>query len=292
MAEFEREHGGLFRAMRAIKRQRTRAAGARTAEARPASPMGPSGVLHSLTNGMQTLTDAMADNIGSRLHTALPLRGIQKRGDGWHLQFDQGTVQTQSLVLACPAWISAPLLHDTDAAMALELAAIHSAPVAVVCMGFTETDVEPVARGFGFLVPGREHTPVLGTLFDTWIFPNRSHVGTVLFRTLLGGARHPEAVRADDSELLSASLETLRKLLGLVAQPMMTQVIRHTRGIPQYNIGHEERLQRLETLRAQHAGLWLTGNSYRGVAMNACIREAEDLAQTLCKPSTTRSDTL
>lgn len=291
MAELESNYGGLFRAMRALKQQKKHGGGSQPPadttpswhKRRPATPMGPSGVLHSFANGMQTLTDSMAHHLGSRLHIGSPLRGIHKMPAGWQLQFASGNVTAQSLVLSCPAWSSAPLLHDTDPDLALELAGIHSAPVVVVCTGFAETDVERVDRGFGFLIPGRENSPVLGTLFDTWVFPNRSRVGNVLFRTLLGGARHPEVLQANDADLIDASRESLKRLLGLDAPAQMTHVIRHARGIAQYNLGHGERLERIEERRLQHTGLWLTGNCYRGVAMNYCIREAESLAQSLCQ---------
>ena len=102
-----------------------------------------------------------------------------------------------------------------------------------------------------------------------------------LFRTLLGGARHPAILQQSDEELVRLSRETLRMLLGLETTPAMTHVVRHRRGIAQYTLGHAERLARVDARLQEHAGLWLSGASYRGVALNACVREAEELSQRL-----------
>jgi len=293
MEELERKYGGLFRAMQTIRKEKRQKNGSRgdgdpATKERPlwhtrrvAGGMGPTGTLHSFGNGMQTLTDAMVHHVGDRLHTQSPLRAIQKNATGWHLEFESGPVDAKRVVFACPAWTAAPLLHDTDADLALELAGIQSAPVVVVCMGFREADVEQVERGFGFLIPGREKSAVLGMLFDSWVFPNRSEVGTVLFRTLIGGARNPQAVQLSDEELITASRQAQQSLLGSSPEPTMTNIIRHPRGIPQYNLGHLERLQRITARVEQHSGLLLSGNCYHGVALNACIHEAESLAGQL-----------
>jgi oxygen-dependent protoporphyrinogen oxidase len=161
------------------------------------------------------------------------------------------------------------------------VASIPAAPVAVVCLGYAENDLRHVQRGFGFLVPGRESLPILGALFDSWVFPNRSGPGHVLVRAMTGGARDPGAVEESDESLTGRALSSLEPLLGLSAGPEMALVVRHPRGIPQYPVGHAETLSRIDAALARHPGLFLSGNSYRGIAMNACIKDAEALAERL-----------
>jgi oxygen-dependent protoporphyrinogen oxidase len=158
------------------------------------------------------------------------------------------------------------------------LAAIPSAPVAVVALGYRESDLAAVERGFGFLVPGRERMRILGTLYDTWVFPNRSPAGRVLWRAMIGGAREPDAVGLDDAPLVERALAAYDELLGLRAAPETTYVVRYPRGIPQYPVGHVRCLARLEELLGRHPGLYVSGNSYHGISMNSCIKEAETLA--------------
>ncbi len=98
---------------------------------------------------------------------------------------------------------------------------------------------------------------------------------------MIGGARDPEAVGEGDEQLVQRSRSTLLELLEVRAEPVMSYVVRHPHGIPQYNIGHAEILRRIDSRLESHANLHLCGNSYHGVAMNACIKEAEALAEEL-----------
>ena len=300
MRSFERDHGGLFRALLALGRERRRARreAAKASAAPHASgphtahpsdrgaggPMGPAGVLTSFAGGMETMVRTLADALGDTLRCASSIAQLERTADGWRIETTHGaSLECEQVVLACPAWKAAPLVRPIDGALADEVDAIPSAPVAVVCLGYDEADVAGVQPGFGFLVPGRERMGILGTLFDTWVFPNRSPKGRVLWRTMIGGARDPEAVDLDDAALLDRALAAFDKLLGLRAAPLMTYVVRYPRGIPQYPVGHPQRLARIETLLRHHPGLHLSGNSYHGISMNACIKEAEALAVRLAE---------
>jgi oxygen-dependent protoporphyrinogen oxidase len=282
MREMELHHGGLFKAMRAMRRERRRAPGPETRRGGAGGPMGPSGTLTSFSDGIETLVRALQSQLQARLHLASPVATLVHAQNRWRLGSTDGrTLEAERVVLASPAWKAAPLLQKLDPELGARVGSIPSAPVVVVCLGFTESDVQQLARGFGFLVPGRENLPILGTLFDTWVFPNRSQPGHVLFRTMIGGARDPGAVDAGDGELVDRALSTLQKLLGLRAQPEMIYVIRHPRGIPQYPVGHAVTLSQIDSALRRHPGLLLTGNSYRGISMNSCIKEAESVAELL-----------
>jgi len=270
----EREHGGLLRGMLALRKEKR---GGRAAA--HGSALGPAGVLTSFDTGMETLVQALAGVLGENLTCDTRLTRLERTASGWRLEFEQGAPLTaEQVVLACPAWVAAPLLHGLDADLAERVSAIPSAPVAVVCTGWAERDVARVERGFGFLVPGREQSPVLGTLFDSWAFPNRAPQGRVLWRTLLGGARAAAVLDLEDPALVNHTLRALEKWLGLRATPEMVRVVRHPRGIPQYPVGHAREVARIDARLERQPGLHLTGNCYRGIAMNACIQEAEALA--------------
>jgi oxygen-dependent protoporphyrinogen oxidase len=281
MRDMEQRYGGLFKAMRALRRER-RAAG----HAAGGGPMGPGGTLTSFTHGMEALVQALAARLGERLHLGAACEGLSRSASTWRLAVAGGAgVEAEQVVLASPAWHAATLLRDLDAELANTVAAIPSAPVAVVCMGFPAAALAHVERGFGFLVPGREKLPILGTLFDSWVFPNRAGDDRVLLRAMLGGARDPGAVEATDATLVERSLSALRQLIALRAEPDMVFVVRHARGIPQYPVGHADTLRRIDAALERHPGLHLTGNSYRGIAMNACIKEAEAVAERLAPPA-------
>jgi oxygen-dependent protoporphyrinogen oxidase len=98
---------------------------------------------------------------------------------------------------------------------------------------------------------------------------------------MIGGARDPDVVGWDDDALRAAVSEDLRRTMGVSAAPELVRIFRHRLGIPQYGVGHIDRLARIDSRLDRHRGLMVAGNSYRGVAMNSCIVEASQLASRL-----------
>jgi oxygen-dependent protoporphyrinogen oxidase len=200
-------------------------------------------------------------------------------------------IEAGNLVVAIPAWTAADLLRELDPLLATELAALGGAPLAVVALGFTEDDLGGAPPGFGFLVPGSEGFYTLGCLWDSSIFRRRAAPGQVLMRAMIGGARHPEVVDWDDEALLATVQRELGVTMDLVAQPRFVRIIRHRHGIAQYPPGHGARLARVDERLAAHPGLFLTGSSYRGVAVNRVIEDAQATARSVvaCLESTVGS---
>jgi oxygen-dependent protoporphyrinogen oxidase len=133
--------------------------------------------------------------------------------------------------------------------------------------------------GFGFLIPRGEARSVLGVLLPSNIFPGRAPDGHVLATVMLGGARDPSAVQGSDQSLIDAACSTLSSLAGVRGEPRFTLAIRHARAIPQYVLGHADRLAAIDERLRHHQGLFLAGNSYRGIAINACLAEAPSIAE-------------
>ena len=269
MRAMERDYGSLLGAMRAMKRAGKAGGG----------PMGPGGTLTSFRDGMETMVLALVQALGTRVALGHRLVSLRQQSGGWHLEFERGaSLECDRVVLASPAWHASGLVQPLDADLSRELDAIPSAPVVVVCVGWKAADVAGVTPGFGFLLPSRERFGILGTLFDSCVFPARAPQGQALWRTLLGGARDRGAIDLDDGTILDRVLRAYQKLLGLRATPDMIYIVRHARGIPQYPVGHVQRVHRIEEHTARLPGLTLSGNSYHGIAMNACIKESEALA--------------
>ncbi|MCZ6785754.1 MAG: protoporphyrinogen oxidase [Planctomycetota bacterium] len=232
----EAEHGSLIKGFKAKKRA------------------GPSGTLTSFEGGMEVLIRALAEWLDVRLEAQ-----VQKLDPG---EFDQ-------VICTVPATRAAALVDDE---LAVLLRQIPTAPVAVVATIFREPLDVPDA--FGFLAPHNQGLRILGTLYDSSIFPGRAPDGFRLFRTMVGGRRDPDAVALSDDELLHIVAEDLRRVWGVWPEPHAVRVIRHPVGIPQYEIGHGALLERIDAARPPW--LYLTGSSYRGVSVNACVKEALD----------------
>ena len=268
MWELEHEHGSLVRALIATRKTRKKddAAGA------------PAGRLTSFKGGMSDLIAGLQAALGDIVRTSTPALSLTRRPDGsWRLEIPGGSLDADAVVLAGPAAESAGLVRPLDAAMADELDGIRTAPLAVVCLGFDAAAAGPL-DGFGFLVPRSEGVRILGALWETSIYPDRAPQGKALMRVMIGGATDPAALDLDDEALLRTVREDLTQTMGLRAAPEFVKIIRHRRGIPQYVLGHAERMARLDGMAGRHGPLVLAGNSYRGVSINSCIAEADGLA--------------
>ncbi|OFW04748.1 MAG: protoporphyrinogen oxidase [Acidobacteria bacterium RIFCSPLOWO2_02_FULL_67_36] len=290
MWQMESDHGGLFRAMLATRRRR--AAAVRT------EGMGqPAGRLTSFTAGMRELIDGVAAAVGGALRVSTPVIGLRPgtsalafRSDlapsGFTVITPRRTRDADAVVLTGPSSDAAGLVRPFDSTLASVLADIETAPLAVVAMGFEAAglaaDRGPL-DGFGFLVPRCEGIRILGALWESSIYADRAPEGKALIRVMIGGARDPGVVDVDDDELVAIVRRELRQTMRLNVAPEFVRVIRHRRGIPQYTRGHVARLQRIDTLLQAHRGLFLAGNSYRGVSINSCVAEAGQIADNVLR---------
>jgi protoporphyrinogen/coproporphyrinogen III oxidase len=284
MYEMDAQYGSLFRAMLAKRRERRNGGG-----------MGaPAGRLTSFAGGMEDLIRAAAASLGSAVRTGVPVSALQIRhrngqcgprlvgARAFSLACGTHLVEADALVLAGPAYASADLLRECSPVAAALLAAIPTAPLAVVCLGYDEGALAAERGpldGFGFLVPRGEGPRILGALWETSIYPARAPRGKVLLRVMMGGATDLEAVDLTDGDLLSIVQTDLERTMGLRLVPEFVHIVRHWRGIPQYTMGHQARLERIEAALGTHRGLYLAGNSYRGVSINACIEDAPRIAK-------------
>ncbi|HEX9730262.1 MAG TPA: protoporphyrinogen oxidase [Gemmatimonadales bacterium] len=305
MAGMEREHGGLVRAM--LAKQRMRRAARRDAArrrgrgedvaqlTRPGGPAGPAGTLTSCAGGLDRFPTAAARMLGDRVRMNTPVTALERDGaGGWTMVTEAGeTVHADAVVLAVPAAVAAPLLEPLDGRLGRHVGAIRSASLAVVALGYDAATVGGAPDGFGFLVPRGEGPRILGCLWDSSLFPGRAPETRVLLRAMIGGAHDPAAVTLDDGTLVRIVREDLQTVMGISADPVLVRVYRHPGGIAQYATGHAARLAAIHERLTRLPGLSLTGSSYYGVSMNACIEHAvghaDRIVQWLAGDPTRRS---
>jgi len=247
---------------------------------RMAAAMGPTTVLTSMEGGLGGLGRALARALGERVWLGSPALSLQDRGGTWSVATPRGTLEAPRVVLAVPTFEAAKLLRPLDAELAEALDAFPYTGVAVVHLGF-RPPLAPDPEGFGFLVPSGERRDILGVLYASSAFPFRAPGGGTLLTVLLGGAHRPDLLARDDNALVAAARAELRALLGVEREPTLTEVFRWPRAIPQYEVGHARRLERVEALAARRPGLWLTGNAYRGAGVADCVRSAREMAARL-----------
>ncbi|MEO5358250.1 MAG: protoporphyrinogen oxidase [Nitrospirae bacterium YQR-1] len=234
---------------------------------------GPGGKLTSFDGGMESLIAALRDSLGNRIKTGVRVVSVDKTGDGYTVALgNTETVTAQRVVLATPAYATAEILRDFDSSMPKELSKIPYPSVMVMCMGFKRESFTEDFDAFGFLVPSKENRKILGTLCDSCIFPGRAPEGRVLLRTMTGGARASEsAAMWSDEKAEDVVLGELSEIMRVKGIPELVKIYRHEKAIPQYNVGHAAILARITESLKKHEGLYLHGNSYKGIGVNDCI---------------------
>jgi oxygen-dependent protoporphyrinogen oxidase len=231
---------------------------------------------------MYSFVEALRSLLGERVQTGKAAKGIEKTSGGYILHFRDGsTYEADCVVLACPAHNSAEIVHDFDKTIRDILTTIPYPALSVVSFGFKRAKISRNINLFGYLIPGNEKRKILGTLFDSSIFENRAPDGYVLLRNMVGGARAQDVALLDDEKLISTVRDELAVIMGLRAEPDFVRIFRWEKAIPQYLLGHYRKLEALDEASAKHRNFYLTGNAYRGVAVNDCVANSYNLAERI-----------
>ncbi len=274
MPEFvamEREFGNLTRGVRekATKAKRT-GTGARY------------GMFLALRDGMSSLIDAIASRLPDGcVQLNSPLESIRRDDNHWQLTLEGAADAREfdALILATRAPHTAALLRDIDSDLANELVSIQYASAAVPVLGYRREQIDHPLDGFGFVVPFVEQRQILSGSFTSIKFPGRAPDDSVLFRIFIGGACQEELVSLSDDELFELAERELAELLGVRGEPQVRELVRWTGAMPQYHLGHLERVARIEDAASKLPSFALAGNAYRGVGIPFCIRSGELAAE-------------
>ncbi|QIK66197.1 protoporphyrinogen oxidase [Nocardioides sp. HDW12B] len=247
-------------------------------------------VFAGLAGGVGRLPQAVADSAaaagGHRLEvrTGATVRSLRRTSHGWRLVVGPTTaaeeIEADAVVLALPAAPAARLLADDVPAAAPELAGVDYASVALVTLAFRAGDL-PAPVGSGFLVPAVEGLSIKAATYSSakWGWLERAADGLVLMRTSLGRHREERDLQRDDPELVDLALADLGSVSGLSARPVDAAVTRWGGGLPQYAVGHLDRVRRVREAVARQPGLTVAGAAYDGVGIPACVASGERAAR-------------
>jgi protoporphyrinogen/coproporphyrinogen III oxidase len=277
--EMEQRHGSLIRAARQQRKRTTASADSGVRY----------GLFASFREGMSELPDALQQRIelaGVQLHrgervTAVRLDsapGSLSAGFGIETSSSSRTV-FDAVILALPGFRAADLIADWASDLAGALREIEYASSAIVVTGHRLTDVAHPLDAAGLVVPHAEQRKILAVSFLSRKFPSRAPADRVILRTFVGGALQPELLDRDDDALVRLVRDELSDVLGVSREPEFSRVVRYDRAMPQYVLGHVQRVERIEQLTSQIAGLELAGNAFRGVGIPDCIQSGENAAE-------------
>jgi oxygen-dependent protoporphyrinogen oxidase len=278
--DLEMKYGGLIRGMMKLQRERKKGGSGEKVGA------GPGGTLTSFYNGMGEMIDALRSILGDRIRTGRKVVSLERKGKGYSLFFPDGSsTEADTVVIASPAYAASEILKNVDARLANVVSGIPYPSLSVVCFGYKKEKIGTSLDGFGFLVPSREKRKILGTLWDSSIFPNRAPEGFVLLRSMVGGARASALARENDDSLVESVKKEIAEIMNITTDPEFVRIYRHEMAIPQYVVGHLERLKDIDAMLQKHKGLYLTGNAYRGIGVNDCVENSFALALRITEES-------
>jgi protoporphyrinogen/coproporphyrinogen III oxidase len=279
--EMEREHGSLIRAMR--RQMKAKPKGASESGARYS-------MFVTLRDGLTSMVEAISAKLPPgcvRLNTTV--ERIERVGDAWKIimksphpsPLPKGEGVFDALILAAPSPVTAKLIEPLDAALAAELAAIKHSGTAIVSLGYDDRQIGHPLDGMGAVVPAIEHSPILAVSFSSRKYVHRAPDGKSLLRVFVGGARRPDLAEMPDEQLLPLVREHTEKLLRIRGAPEFVDIAHWPGTMPQYHVGHRERVARIRTMLAELPNVELAGNAYAGVGIPDCIHGGELAAERI-----------
>lgn len=240
------------------------------------------GLFFSFREGVQTLTDALAAQLGNRVRTRSPAQSVHKTERGYRVTLTGGEVlETDQLILAVPASQMAPLLSALDPDLSRELSAIPYGSTATVAFGWPRSAVPHALDAFGFVVPEREKRRIIASTWASKKFQGRAPSDYVLLRAFVGGSEQEALNAPEDDKLIELARAELRDLLGVTQAPLFASVSRQLSAMPKYVVGHAARVARIEGLLLKSPGLKLAGNSLYGVGIPDAVSAGERAAEAL-----------
>ncbi len=245
--------------------------------------------LQTFRNGNETLITAIAGKLGDRLTCGTEVTRIESLPASQEPHSPrfrvtirglrgEETLEVERLVLSVPTETASELLSDVDGGFSEQLGPIAYSGVVVVSLGYAKQDIENPLAGFGFLVPRSSGLSILGSVWNSSLFPGRAPEGHVLLTSFVGGATNPGAIQQTPESLAAQVHHELKPMLGIRKDPAFTNVTIWQRAIPQYNLGHSARIAAANALRARYPGLYFSGNYLTGPAIGTCVEQALKVA--------------
>ncbi len=274
--EMEQEFGSLIRGFLNERKKRE----AMRAKYPPKPGGKPWAFFNTFHGGMQNLTDAMAAAVGDeRIITGVAVTSVERAAYGaWRVTLSNGEILAgDAVIVATEAWAAEPLTRQVDAALGDLVGSIPCSSSATVPMAFRAQDCPFDLKWFGILSPIVENRPILAVTLSSSKWPDRAPENRVLLRGFVGGPRNQAVMEKSDEDLTEIVRKQIVELLGMKpdAQPVFSLVYRWAGGMPQYTLGHLDRVDQIEARSAAIAGFALAGGGYRGVGVPNCIESGE-----------------
>jgi oxygen-dependent protoporphyrinogen oxidase len=245
--------------------------------------------LCSFRDGMETLPRALGARLGDALLSEALVVGVRHGKANGNSSFEvdvtrkghRETLLASAVIMAAPVDAASEILKGVSDKFATPFARIEYAPIAIVAAGYRRDQVRHAGNGFGFLVPRSEGLRVLGTVWNSSLFPGRAPENMACYTSFAGGATDPALCGTSDDQIGEIICGEVGNILGITGLPVTRLVHRYARALPQYNLGHSETVSALSAAASSVPGLFLAGNYLSGPSIGSCIEQANQTADAV-----------
>jgi oxygen-dependent protoporphyrinogen oxidase len=286
LRDLELKYGGLVKGALAVRKERAKKSRI-NGNHQPSTPNSRSIFLTPLSGLGEIVERLIEELVSANVDMRLNCRVSQLHQDPitagcWNVELESGEVlKSEAVILAAPAFVSGELIDNINPELAAELSDIEYVSTATVTLAFREDDLPSPLDGYGYVIPRREGRKALACTWTSTKFPHRAPEGTVLVRVFVGRAGQEQQITWDDEALLEIAREELQITLGITAEPLLTRIYQWEKAMPQYNLGHPERLMRINKALEELPGLGVAGNGYHGIGIPDCIHSGETAVEQI-----------
>jgi oxygen-dependent protoporphyrinogen oxidase len=277
LRDLERKYGGLVKGALAVRKERARKV--KASGKSPSPTPGSRSIFLTPLTGLVEIVEALLSNLESsgvdlRLHTAV--QKVSQDVDRYSVILANGeSIAADGVILATPTFVTADFVAGFAPHLTAELRSIEYVSTATVTLAYRESDIPRPLDGYGYVIPRRECRKALASTWTSTKFPHRAPQGYALVRIFIGRAGQENQIAWDDEGLLSIAREELELTLGIKAAPLLGRIYQWEKAMPQYNRGHPERLERIDSALNTYPRVALAGNGYRGIGIPDCIYSGE-----------------
>jgi oxygen-dependent protoporphyrinogen oxidase len=236
----------------------------------------------TLKGGLGEWIDCLREKIGEEVvnlkRKVVEVKRIEK-GD-YQIQLSDGAfLEADSIILATPSFITAKIVEEMDPEMSEILLTIPYVSSATVSLAYHRSQIHHPLDAFGFIIPRSEKRKIMASTWTSVKFDYRAPEDHVLLRVFVGGANQEQLVSLDDDEMLRMIQEELKEIMDVEGDPILTKIYRWEKSMPQYLVGHLEKVARMEERTNLQPGLFLTGCAYKGIGISDSVHDAEIVAE-------------
>ncbi|GGB51744.1 protoporphyrinogen oxidase [Virgibacillus dakarensis] len=233
------------------------------------------GMFLSFAGGLQVLIDALETQLGDTVLLNTAVDHIEKKDHGYHVLLDSGEVyKADAVVIATPHYTVPKMFSQYDFFTTFN--EIPATSVANVALAFDQSAIKKDIDGTGFVVSRNSDFRITACTWTHKKWPATTPDGKVLLRCYVGRPDDQSVVDLSDEEIVDIVLNDLNKTMDITQKPEFCVVSRWKNAMPQYTVGHLERIAKVRgEVSNRLPGLFLTGSSYEGIGLPDCIKQGE-----------------